>query len=63
MDRAIVFEASSKNSVARIFPVELSSEHEVKREALNENSTTKIDFFKGINLFPSDIQCDNLGVT
>ena len=55
------FEASSKNSVACISLAELCWEHELKREALNENSTTKIDFFKGSNLFPSDTQYDNLG--
>jgi hypothetical protein len=57
------FEASSKNSVDCISSAEFLSEHEVKREANNENSTTKIYVLKGRNLFPSCIQCDNLGVT
>jgi len=57
------FEASSKNNVAFISLTESCSEHELKREAHNENSTTKMDLLKGSNLFPSNIQCDSLGVT
>jgi hypothetical protein len=44
MLRTIDFDASSKNRVARMFLVELSSEHEASRAAQSENRIIRRDF-------------------